>query len=116
MLDQSLLQSHFIGRDGFRWWIGQIPEIKHWIQNASNNGWGQRYKVRIRFNLVDDLNAEFIASVSKDYRNFVKYLPEQDREQIKAEIKDIMRGVKLKYGVQPYIGKFHETPAQGTNL
>lgn len=47
MLDQSLLQSHFIGRDGFRWWIGQIPEIKHWIQNASNNGWGQRYKVRI---------------------------------------------------------------------
>ena len=47
MLDQSLLQSHFIGRDGFRWWIGQIPEIKHWIEQVSGDGWGQRYKVRI---------------------------------------------------------------------
>lgn len=46
MLDQSLLQSHFIGRDGFRWWIGQIPPIDAW-KEQSEDGWGLRYKVRI---------------------------------------------------------------------
>jgi len=93
-----------------------IKAIKRYLVQLFDNGDQalQRYKVRIRFNLVDDLNAEFIASVSKDYRNFVKYLPEQDREQIKAEIKDIMRGVKLKYGIQPYIGKFHENMGRKT--
>ena len=24
MLEESLLKTNFIGRDGFRWWIGQI--------------------------------------------------------------------------------------------
>lgn len=46
MLDQSLLQSHFIGRDGFRWWIGQIAPEE--VQKQLNkNGWGNRVKVRI---------------------------------------------------------------------
>jgi len=46
MLDQSLLQSHFIGRDGFRWWIGQIAPEE--VQKQLNkNGWGNRLKVRI---------------------------------------------------------------------
>jgi hypothetical protein len=47
MLDQSLIKSNFIGRDGFIWWIGQIqPEdsLKGQINGA---GWGNRYKVRI---------------------------------------------------------------------
>lgn len=52
MLDQSLLQSHFIGRDGFRWWIGQVPPIKDekgdvWGEQANKQGWGIRVKVRI---------------------------------------------------------------------
>lgn len=47
MLDQSLLQSHFIGRDGFRWWIGQVPPIGAWQDQANGNGWGLRVKVRI---------------------------------------------------------------------
>lgn len=53
MLDQSLLQSHFIGRDGFRWWIGQVaPHIdfvsKKEVQKQINkDGWGNRVKVRI---------------------------------------------------------------------
>jgi hypothetical protein len=46
MLDQSLLQSHFIGRDGFRWWIGQIPPVDVW-KEQNEDGWGLRYKVRI---------------------------------------------------------------------
>ena len=47
MLDQSLFQSHFIGRDGFRWWIGQIPPVEYWQEQADQNGWGLRAKVRI---------------------------------------------------------------------
>jgi hypothetical protein len=47
MLDQSILQSHFIGRDGFRWWIGQIPPKKYWQDQANKKGWGNRVKVRI---------------------------------------------------------------------
>lgn len=47
MLDQSLLQSHFIGRDGFRWWIGQIPPLDSMGKQISGGGWGNRFKVRI---------------------------------------------------------------------
>jgi|LauGreDrversion4_2_1035121.scaffolds.fasta_scaffold02400_11 hypothetical protein len=47
MLDQSLLQSHFIGRDGFRWWIGQVPPVEVWQEQADKSGWGLRVKVRI---------------------------------------------------------------------
>jgi len=47
MLDQSLLQSHFIGRDGFRWWIGQIPPISSMGKQVEGGGWGNRFKVRI---------------------------------------------------------------------
>jgi hypothetical protein len=47
MIDESLLKSHFIGRDGFRWWLGQIAPIEAWEEQANGNGWGYRYKVRI---------------------------------------------------------------------
>lgn len=47
MLDQSLLQSHFIGRDGFRWWIGQIPPLESMGTQTEGGGWGNRFKVRI---------------------------------------------------------------------
>ena len=45
MLDQSLLQSHFIGRDGFRWWLGQVPPLKDengdvWSDQINQDGWG----------------------------------------------------------------------------
>ena len=56
MLDQGLFKKHFYGKDGFVWWIGQIPDEKTWRTNipgmstASNkehDGFGWRYKVRI---------------------------------------------------------------------
>ena len=25
MLEESFLKTNFMGRDGFRWWVGQIP-------------------------------------------------------------------------------------------
>jgi hypothetical protein len=47
MLDQSLLQSHFIGRDGFRWWIGQVAPKEVQKEQLNKDGWGNRLKVRI---------------------------------------------------------------------
>ena len=46
-MDDSLLKTNFIGRDGFRWWIGQIPPIDSWKGQVTGQGWGTRYKVRI---------------------------------------------------------------------
>ena len=49
MIEQSLLKSNFVGRDGFRWWIGQIaPEDCQGDQiNQEGSAWGNRIKVRI---------------------------------------------------------------------
>jgi len=47
MLDSSLVQSKFVGRDGFRWWIGQIPQVSAQGNQVNGGGWGNRSKVRI---------------------------------------------------------------------
>jgi len=47
MIDESLLKSNFIGRDGFRWWIGQIPPTESQDAQINGDGWGNRSKVRI---------------------------------------------------------------------
>ena len=33
MLDQGLFKNHFVGRDGFVWWIGQIADENTWKAN-----------------------------------------------------------------------------------
>ena len=42
-------KTHFVGKDGFVWWIGQIPDEKSWETQIKNGegAWGNRYKVRI---------------------------------------------------------------------
>ena len=35
MLENSLAKTHYIGRDGYVWWIGQIPKQKNWIANIA---------------------------------------------------------------------------------
>jgi hypothetical protein len=47
MIDESILKSNFLGRDGFRWWIGQIPPTSSQSDQANGAGWGNRCKVRI---------------------------------------------------------------------
>jgi hypothetical protein len=47
MLDQSLIKSNFVGRDGFIWWIGQIAPAENQDDQINKSGWGNRYKVRI---------------------------------------------------------------------
>lgn len=46
-MEDLSLKTNFVGRDGFVWWIGQIPPIEAWEQQATGPGWGIRYKVRI---------------------------------------------------------------------
>ena len=54
-LDQDLVKRNFLGKDGFIWWIGQIPEESNYVENQTGrreepgtvNGPGERYKVRI---------------------------------------------------------------------
>jgi len=56
MIDQDLVKKNLFGRDGFTWWVGQIPASKVWKMNTpgtkvkSNEdieGFDYRYKVRI---------------------------------------------------------------------
>ena len=47
MLEESLLKTNFIGRDGFRWWIGQICSAAEQANQLNGGGWGWRFKVRI---------------------------------------------------------------------
>ena len=56
MLEQGLIKSHFVGKDGFQWWIGQITPEKEWGINLPSaptettkemKGFDFRYKVRI---------------------------------------------------------------------
>ena len=47
MIDESLIKSNFVGRDGFRWWIGQIPPADAQGGQVNGAGWGNRFKVRI---------------------------------------------------------------------
>ena len=46
----------FVGKEGFNWWLGQIPSVNtsdtdsgdnSWALQADGKGWGDRYKVRI---------------------------------------------------------------------
>ena len=49
MIEESLLKSNYIGKDGFNWWIGQIAHSKYWKKTADyfNGDWNYRCKVRI---------------------------------------------------------------------
>jgi len=47
MLEESLLKTNFVGRDGFRWWIGQVAQDSAQGGQNDGGGWGNRFKVRI---------------------------------------------------------------------
>ena len=61
MIEESLLKSNFIGKDGFIWWIGQVADPSVWRNENSRvdgkkqksgesndeEAWGYRCKVRI---------------------------------------------------------------------
>ena len=43
-MEESLLRTNFVGRDGFRWWIGQIAPDKVQAPQTKGNRKGGRYK------------------------------------------------------------------------
>lgn len=54
MIEESLLKSNYIGKDGFIWWVGQIAHPDSWRNETSDvsdqdidDKWGYRCKVRI---------------------------------------------------------------------
>jgi len=53
MIDEALLKTNFVGKDGFRWWVGQIApanvqgEQLAPTKNEEVENWGNRLKVRI---------------------------------------------------------------------
>jgi hypothetical protein len=53
MIEESLLKSNFIGKDGFTWWLGRVAPAEVWrdestrIGTGSENKWAYRCKVRI---------------------------------------------------------------------
>ena len=56
MLEQGLIKTHFLGKDGFIWWIGQVVDQTKWAGNLpgtptnttkQQKGFDFRYKVRI---------------------------------------------------------------------
>lgn len=51
MIDSDLLQSNYLGRDGFRWWIGQVadPEI---------SGWGEAKEVNAKQQVPEDADVD----------------------------------------------------------
>ena len=47
MIENNLIQSNFLGRDGFKWWIGQVAPEEVQASQIDGGGWGNRFKVRI---------------------------------------------------------------------
>ena len=46
MRDETNIKTNFLGRDGFRWWIGQVAKNAK-IRWGSDKNWGHRRRVRI---------------------------------------------------------------------
>jgi len=70
----------------------------------------QRYKYKLRLNLIDGTNPEFIASLTKDLRNFKKHIPGDNRQQIIDVAMAERKRIKQLTGNWPYIGKLHLNP------
>ena len=46
--DTSNIKTNFLGKDGFRWWIGQVPPApNHKVNWNVNKNWGLKRRVRI---------------------------------------------------------------------
>ena len=44
-IENSLMQSNFLGRDGFKWWVGQVAPEEAQGKQSNGDGWGNRVKV-----------------------------------------------------------------------
>lgn len=67
----------------------------------------QNYKLKLRLNLTDDTDVDFIAKLTTDRRNFKKYIPEGCEEWFVQWSDTQCKEIKERYGVKAYRGKFH---------
>jgi len=54
-MDNLNFKTHFVGKDGFIWWIGQIPDEKVWesqIKNGEAEVMGNKTRVKVVKNKV----------------------------------------------------------------
>jgi hypothetical protein len=84
MIDESLLKSNFVGRDGFRWWIGQVAPEDAQGGQINGEGWGNRRKVRIMGYHPHDLPNFLI----KIFRGHSVCCPQQ--QELVPEIMELM--------------------------
>ena len=91
-------------------------QVERFIVQLFDNGPDafQRYKLKLRLNLTDKTNPEFIASLTKDIRNFKKHIPEPYRDDIINMVTEERQRIKKQFGVLPYIGKFHLNAGYGS--
>jgi hypothetical protein len=84
-------------------------QVKRAVIQFFDNGEGatQRYKFKIRLNLTDGDNPEFIATLTKDWSNFKQYIPAECKEYIMETAREFRAHIKQKYDTTPYMGKFH---------
>lgn len=67
----------------------------------------QRYKLKIRINLRDGSNAEFVAPLTKDRRTFTRYIPEPGRNDVIKYADQFAKEVKRDHNVRTWLGKPH---------
>jgi len=94
-----------------------LSEMKTAIIQMYDNGEQskQRYKLKTRINLKDGENPEFIANLTKDLRNFKKYIPEEGKAEVLEFAAHFRKEIKAQFGSYPYLGKFHfNTGGQGS--
>lgn len=82
-------------------------DVKRCVVQLFDNGEEsrQRYKLKIRLNLVDGSDVDFIAPLTKDARNFLKHTA--DRELARDWKTQSYQLIQKQYGVKPWLGKFH---------
>lgn len=90
-----------------------MKDVKRCLVQLWDNGETsrQRYKLKIRLNLADGTDADFIAALTKDPRNFIKHTA--DKELARNWRKLSNDKVKAEYGVKPWLGKFHMVQGGG---
>ena len=76
----------------------------------------QRYKLKVGIDLVNGERVEFIASLTKDMRNFKKYIPEESKEMIIGLATAFRKDIKQRFHTYPYLGKFHMNQGRGRHV
>lgn len=84
-------------------------QIKRAIVQFFDNGETayRRFKIKIRLNLTDGDNPEFIANLTKDWSNFSRYIPAECKDQLKPYTLALRNQIRADYNAIPYLGKFH---------